>query len=152
MLIGVHKSLNYRGEKRYRAVYKGRRLKGLFTTMGDAAKVWDQYARSLGDKHKDGYNFPLKGEPSVRSCRGGLGNTKNTIGESGYRGVCNSGYVAWFGYEKKDGKAKRVRIGTFDTAEDAARAYDQYVRSLGISGALYNFPEPGEASARKQVR
>lgn len=43
-------------------------------------------------------------------------------------------------------------IGTFNTAEDAARAYDEKARELHGEFGRYNFPRPGEMSAINGVQ
>jgi hypothetical protein len=66
------------------------------------------------------------------------------IGSCGYLGVEKRGNK--FGaYQWQDGSKRR--IGSYDTAEAAARARDDYVRKLQteFSGdAVYNFPRPDE--------
>ena len=59
------------------------------------------------------------------------------VGASGYRGVYPSG-ARFRARIQIDGKL--VRMGLFDTAEEAARAYDAKAREMGKPEAHLNFP------------
>lgn len=66
---------------------------------------------------------------------------------SGFKGVAlDRKRGMWITMLKHDGKT--ISIGRFKTAEDAARAYDDKVRELFGSDAVFNFPREGEESAR----
>jgi hypothetical protein len=75
-------------------------------------------------------------------------SSQNTA-NSGPRSNNKSGYK---GVRKKRGKwsaetnllGKRIHIGTFDTPEQAARAYDAEVKKLFGVFAWLNFPEKGK--------
>jgi len=83
-------------------------------------------------------------------------NGVNTItrgAASGYKGValnkhCTDSWVAYYSIPLAwGGKRKRI-IGSFKTAEEAARAYDDAVRAFWGDIATVNFPREGERSAR----
>lgn len=67
-----------------------------------------------------------------------LFHPEQPTGKSGYRGVRRHGrrYVARITWERKT-----HNLGTFPTAEEAARAYDAKARELHGTYALLNFPE-----------
>ncbi len=67
-----------------------------------------------------------------------LFHPETPVGKSGYRGVRRHGrrYVARITWERKT-----HNLGTFPTAEEAARAYDAKARELHGTYALLNFPE-----------
>lgn len=67
-------------------------------------------------------------------------NSKRNAGRSGYRGVWyedRSGrYVAVISHE-----GKRTNLGTYDTAEEAARVWDREAKKNRDGFAVLNFPE-----------
>jgi hypothetical protein len=60
------------------------------------------------------------------------------LGRSGYRGVTRSG-EKWIARVATN--ETRVYLGTYDTAEEAARVYDDAARVLHNEFAILNFPE-----------
>lgn len=61
--------------------------------------------------------------------------------QSGYRGVYKYG-KKWQAAIQEDGRRKRISV--HDEPEDAALAYDEYVRAQSGGAAPVNFPQPGE--------
>lgn len=103
---------------------------GLYPTSDDAARAYDAKARELfGDVAV--LNFPDDSSEYRHPVR--EGNT------SGYRGVskCKSS-GRWHAYISAS--RKRTFLGSFDTKEDAARAYDEAARELHGDRARLNFP------------
>lgn len=70
---------------------------------------------------------------------------------TGFKGVHvqkrATGYLRYFATIKENGTHRF--ISSHDTAEDAARAYDERARQLWGSAVSFNFPRPGELSARR---
>jgi hypothetical protein len=132
-------SLEEHGRQRYKAI----RL-GSFPTQEEAALAYDEAATAhWGDDAI--LNFP-EGVPddvmNIIEAGRERAKFKSKAFKSKYRGVTQArGSSRWMSQIIRRSDKKKIHIGSFDTQEEAARAYDAKSIEFHGSDAYLNFPE-----------
>jgi len=106
---------------------------GTFDTAKQAAKAYDKEAIKLR-RPLTSLNYPNKAPVGYTPVQQPLRST-NTVG---YRGVSKHG-KKFFGYISVGGKS--TNLGTYETAKEAAIAYDRAVLKAHQCTTLLNFPD-----------
>ena len=131
--IGVYKLSSEKYQAQISIGNGKQRIIGLFDTAKQAAKAYDKEAIKLRRPFFK-LNYPKKAPAGYTPIQQTL-RSNNTVG---YRGVCKM-KKRWQAQIVIDGK--KTNLGTYDTAKEAAIAYDRSVLKANKSTALLNFPD-----------
>lgn len=104
------------------------------------------YAAAGKDDAKQKRKAPAKG--SKKGCMKGKGGPQNS--ECNYRGVRQRTWGKWVGEIREPNRGKRLWLGTFSTAQEAALAYDEAARAMYGPSARLNFPHVSDYSSIKE--
>ncbi|XP_050266397.1 dehydration-responsive element-binding protein 2A-like [Quercus robur] len=110
---------------------KKRKTRGDGFSVAETLTKWRGYnalLESSGDDAKRARKLSSKG-PGAENL------------QCNYRGVRQRTWGKWVAEIREPNRGKKLWLGTFDTADDAASAYDEAARAMYAASARLNFPE-----------
>ena len=121
---------------------KKRKSRGdeMFVSVAETLAKWRDYNAQLESSSVEAKRArKLLTMGSKKGCLKGKGGPKNPL--CNYRGVRQRTWGKWVAEIHEPNRGKRLWLGTFDNAVDAAFAYNEAARVMYSAYARLNFPE-----------
>ncbi|KAG2586819.1 hypothetical protein PVAP13_5NG079300 [Panicum virgatum] len=105
-------------------------------SIAETIKWWKEQNQKLQDE-SGSRKAPAKG--SKKGCMAGKGGPEN--GNCAYRGVRQRTWGKWVAEIREPNRGRRLWLGSFPTAVEAAHAYDEAAKAMYGAKARVNFSE-----------
>ncbi|KAJ4767125.1 Dehydration responsive element binding protein [Rhynchospora pubera] len=117
------------------------------TTVAETLAKWREFHLNNSSKTEAPRKIPAKG--SRKGCMKGKGGPDNI--KCSYRGVRQRTWGKWVAEIREPNNGSRLWLGTFDTSDKAALAYDEAARAMYGNDARVNFPENAASTSTPSV-
>ncbi|XP_062094995.1 ethylene-responsive transcription factor ERF034-like isoform X2 [Humulus lupulus] len=136
---------------------KPRKRRNGSESVVDTLAKWKNYNDQLSSLENGKGNLKSPAKGSKKGCMRGKGGPENL--DFYFRGVRQRTWGKWVaeirephnGSTKSNQKGSRLWLGTFSTATDAARAYDEAAKAMYGPVALLNFPESPAVDSTEEL-